>query len=154
MKNKGYKNEFEKVSREFYSAVHHWLKVKYGVAVRCENKKCLGKSKNFNWAKKKGAKYGFKRKDFIQLCRSCHAKMDTTDRMKERMRLLNTNTDKTHCKNGHEFTPENTYLYKTKTRENPERRCFTCAKRLRKEYNIRQRLKRKLIKSNSPSIGK
>ncbi len=35
-------------------------------------------------------------------------------------RSVNHNRIKTHCKNGHEFTPENTYLYRDK------RDCRTC----------------------------
>lgn len=34
----------------------------------------------------------------------------------------------THCKRGHEFTPENTYVIRTKKPEGSFRRCVTCSK--------------------------
>lgn len=37
----------------------------------------------------------------------------------------------THCMNGHEFTPENTYIYRT------QRQCRICRKALRKAYHER-----------------
>lgn len=35
------------------------------------------------------------------------------------------NQKKTHCKHGHEFTPENTYVYR-RPFKNPSRNCVTC----------------------------
>lgn len=45
------------------------------------------------------------------------------------------NRDKTHCKNGHEFTPENTYTYGNRT----GRSCRICAARASAEYRARKR---------------
>src|SRR3990167_1971568 len=54
-----------------YSAIHKWLKLKLGKANKCENKKCLKKSKTFDRALIKGKKYKRNEKNFWQLCRSC-----------------------------------------------------------------------------------
>jgi len=105
-----YKNAREQVDSRFYLAIHYWLKKKFGVADKCENKKCEKKSSNYSWAKKPNAEYDFKRKNFKKLCYSCHAKLDTTQQTREYMRKINVNTGKTHCKNGHEFTKDNTYM--------------------------------------------
>jgi hypothetical protein len=43
------------------------------------------------------------------------------------------NASKTHCKNGHEYTKENTYL-----RNNGSRECFTCRKENKRRYDLRQ----------------
>jgi hypothetical protein len=51
------------------------------------------------------------------LCRPCHAKKDLA----------------THCVNGHEFTPENTYF-----RPNGWRVCQTCRKRNDREWSLRK----------------
>lgn len=54
---------------------------------------------------------------------------------------------KTHCKRGHEFTPENTYKIKNKNRENPSRMCRTCQNALRRERN---RIKKALSELRAP----
>lgn len=36
------------------------------------------------------------------------------------------NQAKTHCKHGHEFTPENTRVYERPNRSTPMRQCVTC----------------------------
>ena len=54
-----------------------------------ENEKCEGKSTNFSWAIKAGFEYEYKRENFYWLCRSCHAKIDVTDKTRERMSQLN-----------------------------------------------------------------
>lgn len=41
------------------------------------------------------------------------------------------NSRKTHCKHGHEFTPENTYIYKY--RATGGRACLICRRRVRRE---------------------
>lgn len=46
----------------------------------------------------------------------------------------------THCINGHEYTPENTYLSPPKRgRRGPYRRCHACAKAVRRARTIRDR---------------
>lgn len=66
------------VSLVEYQGIHYWLRINFGKANKCENKECLGKSQIFNWALKHNHIYEKKRKNFEMLCRSCHAKSDTT----------------------------------------------------------------------------
>lgn len=68
-----------KEERKHYSSVHYYLKSKYGVAQKCESKKCKKISTTFQWAKIKGKEYDFKRKNFKQLCVSCHTLYDATE---------------------------------------------------------------------------
>ena len=49
------------------------------------------------------------------------------------------NLRKTHCLNGHEFTPENTYIIPTKTRVGVGRACRACALRRAGESKQRRR---------------
>ena len=62
-----------------YQALHGWIRRHYGSANHCENINCKGKSKEYQWALKTGKKYSRNINDYIQLCRSCHQKMDMTD---------------------------------------------------------------------------
>lgn len=137
-----YKNEREGVSDSLYAEIHYWLKRKYGVATKCEDKNCTGKSKNFNWAKKRDKKYEFRRNNFLQLCRSCHSKYDFTERTIELMRQKNKNTNKTHCCKGHKFTTENTFALNGKYRI-----CRKCKKIQQKKYKRGQTCKMNLIKT-------
>jgi len=58
-----------------YQALHSWLRKKNGKAYKCENKNCNKKSKTFEWANVSG-EYSRYKKDYAQLCRSCHVKLD------------------------------------------------------------------------------
>lgn len=50
------------------------------------------------------------------------------------------NSRKTHCKNGHKFTPENTY-YRQRPGRNIERACRACMVRASREYrNKKERI--------------
>ncbi len=59
-----------------YASVHDWMLKNYGKASRCENKKCIYKSKRFVWALLHGKTYARKRQNFKQLCYKCHFKYD------------------------------------------------------------------------------
>lgn len=59
-----------------YIALHHWLRVQYGNADKCESQTCSGKSKKFEYALIHGKEYEAKRENFWQLCCSCHKKYD------------------------------------------------------------------------------
>lgn len=48
------------------------------------------------------------------------------------------NARKGHCKNGHEFTPENTYVYTRKGRP-PERACAECRRENVRRYRARKK---------------
>jgi hypothetical protein len=123
-------------SRSFYSSVHYWLRRKFGDADRCDNKDCKGISKKYDWAKKQGKEYDYKRGNFIQLCKSCHRLYDLTDELRNKMSESNNNHKKTHCKNGHEFTPDNIYYRDQVFGNNPLRRRRSCLK-CRRAYTLR-----------------
>lgn len=56
--------------------IHDWLRKTYGNADHCENPKCSGRTRNFEWSNKKKHKYRRNRKDFQQLCKICHRLFD------------------------------------------------------------------------------
>lgn len=70
-----------------YQAIHYWLKKVYGKANKCEGSNCLGLSQNYQWAKKSGVGYDFKRNNFHMLCRSCHTKQDITEESIKKMAI-------------------------------------------------------------------
>lgn len=122
-----------KKGKSFYASVHYWLKINYGVATKCENKKCVGRSINYQWAKKKEKGYEYKRENFFQLCRSCHAQYDCTEKTRRLLKKHHRNTEKTHCIVGHKFDKENTFLYIGKARagvlfRNSMRLCRECGR--------------------------
>lgn len=146
MPEKGYKNARESVSSQYYAAVHYWLKKFYGVATRCENKRCIGKSTNFQWAKKTDKPYDFKRSNFKRLCRSCHSKQDITPQMRQRMREVNPRTQRSHCLRGHPLSPGNIYIYR-----GSQRNCIKCIRLRDKQFKARTRASRlSLIKDTKP----
>lgn len=112
------------IPRSKYSAIHHWLKYHYGQATKCENKECEGKSTTYQWAKKQGKPYDYKRSHFIQLCCPCHHKYDLTEETRENARKASFSSRKTHCPKGHEYTPDNIYW----AHDGKYRNCLTCKK--------------------------
>ena len=79
-------NMLKMIQAVSYSGMHKWIKEHFGKAKRCENKKCPGKSKVFEWALKKGKRYSRHKKDYKQLCSSCHKRYDYTDERKEKLK--------------------------------------------------------------------
>ena len=73
-----------------YSAIHSWIKRKYGKAYRCENGSCLERSLAYEWSLLRGKNYERKIENFWMLCMSCHRKYDLTKKelefMSNRMR--------------------------------------------------------------------
>jgi hypothetical protein len=116
-----------------YSGIHAWVKRNWGKADRCElcGKSALAGCK-VHWASK-DHKYSRNRKDWMMACRPCHAAYDQEHNgvdFGSRLRRA-----KTHCPQGHEYTPENTKTYTS------GRQCVACkqerakARRLRKKSN-------------------
>jgi hypothetical protein len=98
-----------------YICTHIWVKSHYGKASKCE--KCSNPNNyRYEWANISG-EYKRERSDWMELCQSCH-------------RLY----DKPRCKNGHEFTPENTYI-----RPSGHRACRACHRVRKKIYNRKKR---------------
>lgn len=68
-----------------YQALHSYIHNHFGKANHCENDLCEGKSKEYQWALKPNSTYSRNIKDYFQLCRSCHRKMDMTNKTKEKI---------------------------------------------------------------------
>lgn len=107
-----------------YQAVHRWARKTLGKPDYCEH--CDSPKGMFEWANKSG---GYLREpdDWLRLCRSCHRKYD--DAAATRPFLW----ERTVCKNGHEFTDDNTKIVnigKGKT----AKRCRTCFRVYDREY--------------------
>jgi hypothetical protein len=76
-----------KGKKSTYFAKHMWLTYHYGKPTKCENPTCHYPRKNkrglmmqypsrFEWALLKGKKHDHNRKNYIQLCPSCHRQYD------------------------------------------------------------------------------
>lgn len=64
---------------------------------------------------------------------------DCTEKGRHRNLSAERNKEKTHCKNGHEFTTENTRNVKTQDRKNTRRLCKICSRRYaNKRYHERK----------------
>lgn len=97
-----------------YSAIHVWLNKNYPRAGRCEH---CGRATRTEYASI-GHTYTRNRDDWLELCRGCHKRFDR----------------KPHCKRGHEFTPENTYITGRGVRE-----CRRCRNEAQNErYRLRK----------------
>lgn len=71
-----YNKSLFKGDKAGYGSIHDWIRHYFGKPNKCENPKCLGVSKTFEWALSKGKKYSHKRENFMRLCKSCHVLYD------------------------------------------------------------------------------
>jgi len=129
------RNKEDKNFRSFYGSVHVWLRHKYGAATHCENKECPGVSTNYQWAKLSGVEYDYKRENFIQLCRSCHAKYDSTEKSKQKLRDYRLSKF-THCPQGHPLSGDNLY---SPPKSPNHRGCKKCRVLTNKRWKQRQK---------------
>jgi len=67
-----------------YAQAHYWLRRNYGSPKICEAEDCLGISKTFDWALKKGKKQEKNRDNYIRLCRQCHMRYDWNEEKTKR----------------------------------------------------------------------
>ncbi len=73
------------ISAAEYDSIHQWLVYHYGKASKCEGESCKGITNYFQWALKKGYKYAKNREHFMELCRSCHSRLDFTEETRKKM---------------------------------------------------------------------
>ena len=78
------------LERRNYVAVHWWIKKYYGKADKCTHPNCKKVSNTFDWALIKGKKYERNIQNFMMMCRRCHTKYDTTEELREKIRILQT----------------------------------------------------------------
>jgi hypothetical protein len=113
-----------------YKYLHRWIGKTAGKPDYCEqaDETCKGK---FEWANKSG-EYLKVVTDWVRLCRSHHRRFDDAVSTHAVLR------PKTQCKNGHEFTPENTRIVDT-GRGRTAKRCLTCRRVKDLEYYYKRR---------------
>lgn len=76
--------------------------------------------------------------------------LDNMRDMVERGRAVGGRKFATHCKWGHEYTPENTRIVRNASRGNiNERRCLTCQKRYHTEQAARRKAQRHALKQEN-----
>lgn len=62
-----------------YAAIHWYIRKTYGNAYYCEASDCLKISQRYEWSNISKL-YSLDRSDWKQLCKSCHSKMDMTEK--------------------------------------------------------------------------
>jgi hypothetical protein len=96
-----------------YVAKHMWIAKHYGKAnkcIMCHTDSC----KRYEWANISG-EYRRDIEDYMELCPSCHRKHDLRK--------------SDHCKHGHEFTSDNTYIDPRGSRQ-----CKQCRKEAKRRF--------------------
>ena len=73
------------ITKSEYQSIHSWIRYRYGKASKCEDATCTGKSKNYAWALRKGFDYARNKENFMELCYSCHGRMDCTEEKRLKM---------------------------------------------------------------------
>lgn len=68
-----------------YSGLHTWIRNAFGTASKCE--RCTVPAKIYDWANVSGD-YRRDRSDWIELCRSCHRKMDMDKEKYTRLMMI------------------------------------------------------------------
>ena len=76
-KNPMWKDNWNKLT---YIGKHRRIRILWGKADRCENRRCEGRTENYEWANMSG-KYKESRKDWKRLCWICHKAYDTYKRL-------------------------------------------------------------------------
>lgn len=114
-----------KVNHSRYTYLHNWLKYFFGKSYKCEGSNCSKKCNYYEWANISG-EYKKDRSDWIMLCTSCHRRMDYK------------RNHGNHCKRGHEFTKDNTYIWI----KNGRRKCKKCMNDIRRlRYKLKKGIK-------------
>lgn len=99
-----------------YNSTHMWLYRHFGKASKCEH--CGNKeAKQYEWANISG-KYKRERTDFLELCQSCHSKMDNAKKLNN------------CCRKGHDYLVIPPYIRKN----DGYRQCRVCLSEAIKRY--------------------
>jgi len=101
-----------------YRLTHYWVERVLGKPSHCENCE-VTKAKRFEWANLSG-EYLREVSDWARLCVKCHRMIDFGSK------------DLSYCKNGHEYTPDNTYFTKRGAKQ-----CEVCRQSSRIKYRQR-----------------
>jgi hypothetical protein len=95
--------------------IHNWLRYNYPKTGVCEN---CGEEGKTEYAFKRHPKpHTRNRKDYMELCRLCHVRLDGGHG------AAKTNREKTHCPRGHAYSGENLI-----ERKSGRRGCRACTK--------------------------
>lgn len=93
--------------------------------------------------------------DTIEKCKTARAEWwakkedrSFSQEYKDKMSAVHPRTSQTHCKFGHEFTEENTYLTKNDGRRR-HRQCNECRRKYSRESSVRRRAKLKAEKAGA-----
>jgi len=100
-----------------YRSVHLWVEYHIGKPKECSHCGTTNTTVVYEWANISG-EYKRKPDDWVRLCRSCHRAYDAP----------------THCKRGHERTPDN--IYRNPSGDNI---CRICKQDYQKAYSKRRK---------------
>lgn len=95
-------------NRRAYQRAHRRIRSELGQAAEQTCVSCGRQA--LDWAFSQPTGFSEDPSQYVAMCRSCHILLDGN----------NPNTGRTHCRRGHEFTLENTYLYRG------SRQCLSC----------------------------
>jgi len=118
-----------------YSGIHGWVRRNWKPATHCEVCGLQNLSgQKVHWANL-DHKYSRQRSDWKMMCRPCHSAHDRDHNAVDFSSV--TNRDRTHCKRGHEYTPETVRVY------NGCKSCLLCkTERFKETYVPRERAKK------------